>query len=137
MARGRVPRPGTVEYECVFANPRVFGQHRLRRLPQDASGKAALMRGPIVYCLEGVDNAFPITGAAVCAPLQAKVLDNCELGLPMIEATGTVPADTEAAPLYSPLDALPKDVPLRFIPYYAFANRGESDMRVWLPIQRS
>ena len=103
----------------------------------DASGKAALMRGPVVYCLEGVDNAFPITGAAVCAPLQAKVLDNCELGLPMIEATGTVPADTEAAPLYSPLDTLPQDVPLRFIPYYAFANRGESDMRVWLPIQRS
>ena len=28
----------------------------------DASGKAALMRGPVVYCLEGVDNAFPITG---------------------------------------------------------------------------
>ncbi len=103
----------------------------------DASGKAALMRGPVVYCLEGMDNAFPITGAAVCAPLQAKVLDNCEPGLPMIEATGTVPADTEAAPLYSPLDALPQDVPLRFIPYYAFANRGESDMRVWLPIQRS
>ena len=35
MARGRVPRPGTVEYERVFANPRVFGQHRLRRLPQE------------------------------------------------------------------------------------------------------
>ena len=35
MACCCVPRPRALEYECVFANPGMFGQHRFRRLPQE------------------------------------------------------------------------------------------------------
>ena len=102
----------------------------------DAAGKAALKRGPVVYCLEGVDHDFSICGAAICAPLAAQVTAAERFGLPVIDAAGTVPGEGTGEALYAPLTALPRDVTLRFIPYYAFANRGESDMRVWLPVQR-
>ena len=34
--------------------------------------------------------------------------------------------------LYHPVKGDYRPAKLRYIPYYAFANRGESDMTVWL-----
>ena len=38
--------------------------------------------------------------------------------------------------LYAPYTGERVRVPLRFIPYYAFANRGVTDMIVWVDVQK-
>ena len=38
--------------------------------------------------------------------------------------------------LYRPVNAELEAVTLKYIPYYAFANRGESDMQVWTLLKR-
>ncbi|HOQ29738.1 MAG TPA: tyrosine-type recombinase/integrase, partial [Armatimonadota bacterium] len=38
--------------------------------------------------------------------------------------------------LYRPLQRQSERVPIRLVPYYAWANRGVSEMTVWMPVQR-
>lgn len=38
------------------------------------------------------------------------------------------------SPLYQPYSPQFSPCELTFTPYYTFANRGESDMRVWIPV---
>jgi hypothetical protein len=38
--------------------------------------------------------------------------------------------------LYRPLSqAEEREIAVRFVPYYAWSNRGESEMSVWLPVK--
>ncbi|MBQ8953303.1 MAG: glycoside hydrolase family 127 protein, partial [Clostridia bacterium] len=56
-------------------------------------------------------------------------------GLPVIEAAGWQRPAPDGSWLYRPYAAQYEKKTLTFIPYYAFANRGESDMRVWVPVR--
>jgi DUF1680 family protein len=38
--------------------------------------------------------------------------------------------------LYKPLSTSVKTLNIKLIPYYAWANRGKTDMAVWLPLIR-
>jgi DUF1680 family protein len=38
--------------------------------------------------------------------------------------------------LYRELNLATKPVKIKLIPYYAWANRGKTDMTVWLPLAR-
>ena len=98
----------------VYAHPDV----------QENIGRAAVMRGPVVYCLEGVDNGGNLRALAI--PANAAFTG----GFDALECEGYRLEGTDA--LYSP--APPKRVPqrLKFIPYHRFANRGESEMMVWV-----
>ena len=49
---------------------------------------------------------------------------------------GTIVPAQDPEALYAPFTGERVRVPLRFIPYYAFANRGESDMIVWVDVQK-
>ena len=97
------------------------------------AGKAALCRGPVVYCLEGVDNPFDLFDLRVDINFAVSVRENELFGCPTLETGGVISAlSHEEAPLYSRLaPAETKRVTARFIPYFAFANREESDMTVW------
>jgi hypothetical protein len=79
-------------------------------------GKVALSRGPIVYCLESVDNPdAAIPGAAVDLRDPPQVGEvNDTLGCPTLRAR-----DRSGRPLV-------------FVPYFAWANRGPSCMQVWV-----
>ncbi len=95
-------------------------------------GKAALTRGPIIYCIEGADNPKPLYSLAVSNPLKAVCEYDGGLGAFVIEADGV---SAENGELYFPAGSIKKKpVKLRFIPYFAFANRGESDMQVWVNV---
>ncbi len=103
------------------------------RVHNDA-GKVALVKGPVVYCLEGVDNDGDLSG--LCADIFEKAAEGVEprLGVPML----TVPGWRKFAcgccgePLYRPVSGDYRPAKLRFIPYHAFANRGDTDMTVWV-----
>ena len=116
-----------VEFEMkaqlVRANPKVF----------ENGCKAALMRGPIVYCMESVDNGEDISDILISQNLNTQTKPNTGLGVDMLEVDGYRRAATEE--LYVPLtDELIK-TRVRFIPYYTFANRGEAQMLVWCNIK--
>ena len=50
--------------------------------------------------------------------------------LPEIKTTGYINPETKK--LYSKARGNYSEIPLTLIPYFAFANRGESEMNVWL-----
>jgi uncharacterized protein len=80
------------------------------------AGKVALTRGPLVYCLESVDNPDVDIFSAQLDPSSLRdefipsLLGRCVL----------IHGETTDGK------------PLKFIPYFLWANRGESQMTVWV-----
>lgn len=100
------------------------------------AGRAALRRGPVVYCIEGVDNSNAVSDKLVDAALQTTLETIPGVPLPAIKVLGWQTRPIESGQLYRPLENSLLPCELTFIPYYTFANRGESDMLVWIPIKR-
>ncbi len=107
-------------------------------------GKVAIQRGPIVFCMEGLDQqAHPaaINLAAFRAHTStqtttARFDPNLLNGVIVLEHPGSISPITEQAALYEPATASPQpgtDTTLRLIPYYAWANRSPTAMQVWIP----
>ena len=94
-------------------------------------GRVALMRGPVVYCLEEKDQCAPLSRLRVDASAPVRVTDETYGGFPILEAKGYILPENK--PLYSPFKAQkPTECVLKFIPHYTFANRGADNMKVWL-----
>ncbi len=95
------------------------------------AGRVALLRGPIVYCIETQDQQAEVFRCRIDPSAPVKVLSETFGGYPILEAAGAILPEQESlyAP-YAPTALQPTT--LRLIPYYAFANRGEDDMQVWM-----
>lgn len=93
-------------------------------------GRAVLQYGPMVYCLEGVDNETPLRALAVSKELNATVKYDGFFKANIIETDGIRYETFDG--LYRPFCAKGEKIRLKFIPYFGFANRGESDMLVWV-----
>ena len=111
----------------VRANPRI---------PQDA-GRVALSRGPIVYCLEQADNGAALHSlvAGDFSDAEARWEPDLLGGVVTVETAGRREDDSgwEPSKPYAPRDEIAAEpVRLRWIPYYAWANRGVGEMRVWV-----
>ncbi|MEK6250264.1 MAG: glycoside hydrolase family 127 protein, partial [Planctomycetales bacterium] len=89
-------------------------------------GRVALERGPIVYCLEGLDNRYPVDRLLLPDDAHLKVEKAAEMfgGVEVLRGQGLY-AEQDSADL--------KEAPLVAIPYYAWSHRGPSEMVVWLP----
>ena len=108
---------------------------------ESTRGRVAIERGPIVYCVEQVDN--PGTQIAdleidTTTPLSSTWEPDCLDGVAIVRGRGWE-IDTSAwrHHLYRPLGSAPsaprRPVALTAIPYYAWANREPGAMRVWIP----
>ncbi len=118
---------GEASIDICFDMPVVL--MRAHNRVHDVSGRAAVMRGPVVYCLESVDNGADLRN--ICLDRKGEfTLGEGEFLLPSIMAQGT--RDVETDELYSVYDGEKRQCSLKFIPYYAFANRGISEMLVWV-----
>lgn len=95
-----------VEFEMP---PRRIYTHPLVR---DTAGKAAVARGPIVYCFEGVDNGDALRKGKLPRDAGIQVLAHDEALLGGVTAL-------EAGGFFA-------------IPYYAWSNRGMNEMRVFM-----
>ncbi|QHB51374.1 glycoside hydrolase family 127 protein [Lentilactobacillus hilgardii] len=99
-------------------------------------GKVAVQRGPVVYAAEQADNQAPLWLYQVSPDAQTdyhfdeKLLD----GVGVIKvAAKREKLNADDADLYT--EAKPADtetVNLTMVPYYAWANRQDGQMRVWL-----
>ena len=96
-------------------------------------GKVTIARGPFIYCIEGVDNGDNLN--SIFLPADAKFeyeWDSALLnGVGVITTTGLKLVSNNPT-LYSTEKPKEEQVQLKFIPYYAWANRGENEMLVWL-----
>ena len=92
-------------------------------------GKIAVSRGPIVFCIEAVDNDYPLGDIRLDKNAEFKFSKDPALGVPVLDTVGYI-RDWDDDTLYGD-EAKLKEVPVRLIPYLAFANRGSTDMIVW------
>jgi DUF1680 family protein len=118
--------------QVIEANPRVA----------DDTGRVAIQRGPLIYCLEEIDQPSGISlsdvavnpGRRPAEQFQTEFRNDLLGGMVVLHHTGAVfeRAATENA-LYSQYnrEEKSKKVPLTFIPYYAWANRQATAMQVW------
>ena len=93
------------------------------------SGKVALMRGPMVYCLEEVDNGKNLRDIRIDKNTEFTEFIDTSLNALCIEANAYRRKPTNS--LYAKLSNERIKIKAKFIPYYTFANRGESEMTVW------
>lgn len=97
-------------------------------------GLYALMRGPVLYCLEGVDNITPIKDLRIDPKSKFFQGKNEELDIPTIMCDAYYRPENPNAPLYSNINLKLEKTKAKFIPYYAFGNRGLCEMSVWFNI---
>jgi DUF1680 family protein len=107
---------------------------------EETHNHVALMRGPVVYCLEAADlpEGVPIHEAHVPRGATWTVRYDPHLlgGIHVLDTEGLRWREPDWNDrLYAELpSANPEPLPLRLIPYYAWLNRGNQQMRVWLPL---
>lgn len=99
------------------------------------AGRAALRRGPVLYCLEGVDNGANLQSLMIASPMEAQVQETDAFALPLLSVRGWQPAADPGEWLYRPFQGALTEKRLTFIPYYCIANRGLSDMQVWVRVR--
>jgi len=91
-------------------------------------GRIAVTRGPVVYCAESVDNGEDLRSIIIDLQFRFE-LTKPEFMLPNLKVKAY--KISESQELYRPIGAEYENIELELIPYYAFANRGESEMLVW------
>lgn len=96
---------------------------------QDNSGRYAITRGPIVYCLEGIDNGENLRDITL---ISTEALIRTEEGIPA--PVLYLPAERREASdsLYRLKDDKRVPFTAKLIPYLANTNRGETDLIIWV-----
>jgi len=90
---------------------------------KDDLNKVALVRGPLVYCAEWVDNDGRVLEMVIPDDAEFKTEYRKDLFNGVTVITGNV------------LDRSGKERKLTVIPYYAWSHRGPGEMAVWLPVK--
>lgn len=117
----RLPMP----VERIEAHPKVRAN----------AGRVALQRGPIVYCLEEVDNGPNLNDIAL--PRTARLRAECDEKLlgGVVVVTGKARRRDASAwrnRLYGPSASRTRSVTIKAVPYCAWANRRPGEMLVWI-----
>lgn len=99
------------------------------------AGKAAIVRGPLVYCFEEADNGAPLT--AFSLPTETDFSMRRDSSIPgnpiVIETPGLhLKARVPSASLYTINRAEEVPVTIKAIPYYLWGNRTSGEMLVWI-----
>ena len=108
----------------VYANPQV----------RSDSGKTAIVRGPLVYCLEEIDNGQNLP--AIFVDTKSSLIEKeSDLfgGSVVIQTKGKkIKENTTSGDLYSDQKPVLENIELTAVPYPYWNNRGEGEMLVWI-----
>jgi hypothetical protein len=123
----RIWQPGdSIELDLPMPVRRVLAHDRVAA----NEGRVALQRGPLVYCLEAVDHAGLRTDAIVLpdeVPLEAGRRRDLPGDAVVVQADASIAFEPRWGE-----ETKTRPQPLVAVPYYAWANRGEGYMDVWL-----
>ena len=115
----------TVEFDV---KPRlVYADSRVMR----NAGRVCVARGPVVYCAEGMDNGADLHSYSIPSNPEFHEAYDENLGLYTLQVACVRETDF-GDELYSNRAPQKVRASLKLIPYNCFANRGETDMIVWL-----
>lgn len=119
-----------MEAKLVEANP----------LVEENRNQVAVKRGPVVYCLESVDmpnqNIFNVfVPSSINLKPQSLKIDGAEVMSLEGEAKLVENKDWTNV-LYREVSSNNQTAKIRLVPYFAWGNRGHSEMSVWLPLSR-
>lgn len=110
-------------------------------LVEETRNHTAVKRGPIVYCVESIDIEGGKSIDDILIPADATFTPRDIT----IDGSTMTALDTEAlladggdwtGKLYRPVTTPDKKVKVTLIPYYAWGNRGNAEMSVWIPLSR-
>ncbi|WEK54769.1 MAG: glycoside hydrolase family 127 protein [Candidatus Cohnella colombiensis] len=99
------------------------------------SGKVALQRGPLVYCMEETDNARDLSDLSLVDETDIKVQYEADLldGVVTLELKGQRRETSSwEGQLYRPVQTQKTDVLVKAIPYFLWANRDPGEMLIWI-----
>ena len=112
---------------------------RGHRLAEEITNQVAVQRGPVVYALESADlpdgvvlEQAALRRGAALEPVRGEIA-----GTPVVLLTAelAIIPDADEDALYADLgDAALGSASVSLIPYFAWGNRGPSEMSVWLPV---
>ena len=108
----------------VRANPNV----------REDAGKTAIVRGPLVYCLEEADNGKNLSGISIdtTAGLQTECSEIFQ-GSVLIKAKGKRLCTEEwKGGLYGDQKLSETEIEITAVPYFCWNNRGIGEMEVWI-----
>lgn len=121
-----------MEATLIEANP----------LVEETRNQVTVKRGPVVYCMESTDlpNEKNLFNLALLAKEKFKPkfinIGNSEMISLEGKAEVLQPSPWKKDQLYQEVstgDAI--EIPVKLIPYYAWGNRGHSEMAVWMPVR--
>jgi hypothetical protein len=119
-----------MQVQAIESNPQIV----------ENVGRVMIQRGPVVYCLEEVDQANGVKLADAALRVSGKFREEMDEkllgGMVVIRSEGAV-YERPRQQLYSRYEgtaAKSRSAELKFIPYYAWANRQPSVMQVWVPV---
>lgn len=128
-ARFPVTDGSTVKLELPMQVHFIEGNPRVSEL----AGKYAVTRGPLVYCLEGIDNGGQLWDIALEETANARVILSDTYGAPVLELAASRRPPSNC--LYQSKSHIRENFTAKLIPYFAFANRGISDMQIWTQVR--
>ena len=110
---------------------------RVRAHPEvrAAAGRVAIMRGPIVYCLEEIDNGPNLAQIVLPRDTELAVAgkDPDLGGAVTLRGVGFRTEDTAwGDALYVPAEYERKETSVKAVPYYTWCNREPGEMAVWI-----
>ncbi len=117
-----------METQLLTGHPRI----------EEVRNQAAIKRGPVVYCIESPDlpKHADILDVYIPSDIQLTARHQPDFlgGVTTLNGTALLRGDQKEA-MYSPLKKPDwKTVDTQFVPYFAWSNRGVSEMTVWLPL---
>ena len=129
----------TVEIEIPMA-PRLL---EANPFVEETLNQVAIQRGPVVYCLESADLPEGVRVLDIHIPADIELrprIDSQLLGERVAVLEGQaerIPQGEWSRQLYRDLqDPEPEKIDIRLVPYYAWGNRAEGEMTIWIPLLR-
>ncbi len=111
-------------------------------LVEETRNQVVVQRGPVVYCLESVDLPIGSSLSDITIPseiqLEPVTVDIANSKILALEGEAKINRGPSwKNNLYRSIDESQTQLAnIRFIPYYAWDNRGHSEMTVWIPVSR-
>ncbi len=107
---------------------------------EEARNQVAVTYGPLVYCVEAIDLPVGVKIEDIILPINSKLTAEYKNGLlgGVVTISGEALQRTNSFDkkvLYAPVNTQLKPFKLQLIPYYSWANRGEYEMSVFLPVE--
>lgn len=99
------------------------------------AGKVAIMRGPLVYCLEEEDNGTNLSALSINTDTDFQVTAEASLMKGAVSLTGNGFRTKEIGwenSLYQPYRKEEEETEIKAIPYFLWGNRKKGEMLVWM-----